>query len=146
MTEFSLSVHVMCLNLKADNVGTSAPSNDRLIKEGDTVKRIGRVVDVPIGPELLVAIGQKRSTVDRLTQTLKGNDTMKRGRSLPIPRTIFWTRYVWFRDNGKHGMLKYYLPDSALLIPFSFDHPWRFVQAGHRSLSNVSSSPPSSLP
>ncbi|EIN03230.1 hypothetical protein PUNSTDRAFT_139751 [Punctularia strigosozonata HHB-11173 SS5] len=37
----------MCLNLEADNVGVSIFGNDRLIKEGDTVKRTGQIVDVP---------------------------------------------------------------------------------------------------
>lgn len=43
----------MCLNLEADNVGVSIFGNDRLIKEGDTVKRTGQIVDVPVGPGLL---------------------------------------------------------------------------------------------
>ncbi|KAI8368541.1 ATP synthase subunit alpha [Blakeslea trispora] len=43
----------MALNLEADNVGIVVFGNDRLIKEGDTVKRTGAIVDVPIGPGLL---------------------------------------------------------------------------------------------
>jgi F-type H+-transporting ATPase subunit alpha len=39
--------------LEADNVDVSIFGNDRLIKEGDTVKRTGQIVDVPVGPELL---------------------------------------------------------------------------------------------
>ena len=42
----------MCLNLEADNVGVSIFGNGRLIKEGDTVKHTGQIVDVPIGPGL----------------------------------------------------------------------------------------------
>ncbi|GAW05978.1 alpha subunit of the F1 sector of mitochondrial F1F0 ATP [Lentinula edodes] len=38
MVEFSSGVRGMCLNLEADNVGVSIFGNDRLIKEGDTVK------------------------------------------------------------------------------------------------------------
>src|SRR5712672_3464217 len=53
MVEFSSGVRGMCLNLEADNVGVSIFGNDRLIKEGDTVKRTGQIVDVPVGPELL---------------------------------------------------------------------------------------------
>ena len=53
MVEFSSSVRGMCLNLEADNVGFSIFGNDRLIKEGDAVKRTGQIVDVPVGPELL---------------------------------------------------------------------------------------------
>jgi F-type H+-transporting ATPase subunit alpha len=43
----------MALNLEADNVGVVVFGNDRLIKQGDIVKRTGAIVDVPIGDELL---------------------------------------------------------------------------------------------
>ena len=43
----------MCPNLEADNVSVSIFSNDHLIKEGDTVKHTGQIVDIPIGPGLL---------------------------------------------------------------------------------------------
>ena len=43
----------MALNLEADNVGIVVFGNDKLIKEGDIVKRTGAIVDVPVGPELL---------------------------------------------------------------------------------------------
>ncbi|KAI8354049.1 ATP synthase subunit alpha [Blakeslea trispora] len=53
MVEFSSGLKGMALNLEADNVGIVVFGNDRLIKEGDTVKRTGAIVDVPIGPGLL---------------------------------------------------------------------------------------------
>ena len=43
----------MALNLEKDNVGIVVFGNDRQIKEGDTVKRTGAIVDVPVGDELL---------------------------------------------------------------------------------------------
>jgi F-type H+-transporting ATPase subunit alpha len=43
----------MALNLESDNVGVVIFGSDRNIKEGDTVKRTGAIVDVPVGPELL---------------------------------------------------------------------------------------------
>ena len=46
-------VHGMCLNLEVDNIGVSIFGNDHVIKEGDTVKRTGQIVNVPIGPGLL---------------------------------------------------------------------------------------------
>merc|ERR1712002_23055 len=52
MVEFSSGVKGMALNLERDNVGIVVFGNDRLIKEGDTVKRTGAIVDVPVGPEL----------------------------------------------------------------------------------------------
>ena len=43
----------MALNLEPDNVGVVVFGNDKLIKEGDIVKRTGAIVDVPIGMGLL---------------------------------------------------------------------------------------------
>lgn len=43
----------MALNLEPDNVGVVVFGNDRLIKEGDIVKRTGAIVDVPVGEDLL---------------------------------------------------------------------------------------------
>ena len=43
----------MALNLEADNVGVVVFGNDKLIKEGDVVKRTGAIVDVPVGMEML---------------------------------------------------------------------------------------------
>ncbi|KAI9024013.1 P-loop containing nucleoside triphosphate hydrolase protein [Hyaloraphidium curvatum] len=53
MVEFSSGLKGMALNLEPDNVGIVVFGNDRLIKEGDTVKRTGNIVDVPIGEGLL---------------------------------------------------------------------------------------------
>lgn len=43
----------MALNLEPDNVGIVVFGNDRLIKEGDLVRRTGNIVDVPVGEGLL---------------------------------------------------------------------------------------------
>lgn len=53
MVEFSSGVRGMALNLENDNVGIVIFGNDRVIKEGDVVKRTGSIVDVPVGKELL---------------------------------------------------------------------------------------------
>ncbi|KAI7898133.1 ATP synthase subunit alpha [Cokeromyces recurvatus] len=53
MVEFSSGLKGMALNLEPDNVGIVVFGNDRLIKEGDTVKRTGAIVDVPVGPGIL---------------------------------------------------------------------------------------------
>ncbi|MBS0257611.1 MAG: F0F1 ATP synthase subunit alpha [Proteobacteria bacterium] len=53
MVEFPGGIRGMALNLEADNVGVVIFGSDRDIKEGDTVKRTGAIVDVPVGPELL---------------------------------------------------------------------------------------------
>ncbi|KAH9479532.1 Alpha subunit of the F1 sector of mitochondrial F1F0 ATP synthase [Psilocybe cubensis] len=217
MVEFSSGVRGMCLNLEADNVGVSIFGNDRLIKEGDTVRRTGQIVDVPVGPGLLgrvvdalgdpidgkgpivaaerrraslkapgilprrsvnqpmmtglkpidamvpigrgqreliigdrqtgktavaidtilnqkrwndgqeedkklycvyVAIGQKRSTVAQLVQTLEENDAMKytiivaatASEAAPLQYLAPFSGCAmgeWFRDNGKHALIVY---------------------------------------
>lgn len=43
----------MALNLEPDNVGVVVFGNDKLIKEGDVVKRTGAIVDVPVGQGML---------------------------------------------------------------------------------------------
>ncbi|XP_068616940.1 ATP synthase subunit alpha, mitochondrial-like [Brachionichthys hirsutus] len=53
MVEFSSGLKGMSLNLEPDNVGVVVFGNDKLIKEGDIVKRTGAIVDVPVGQELL---------------------------------------------------------------------------------------------
>ncbi len=53
MVEFANGVQGMALNLEADNVGIVIFGSDAEIKEGDTVKRTGTIVDVPVGKGLL---------------------------------------------------------------------------------------------
>ncbi|MFP6758217.1 MAG: F0F1 ATP synthase subunit alpha, partial [Alphaproteobacteria bacterium] len=53
MVEFPGGIRGMALNLEADNVGVVIFGDDRTIKEGDTVKRTGAIVDVPVGKGLL---------------------------------------------------------------------------------------------
>jgi F-type H+-transporting ATPase subunit alpha len=79
MVEFPGGVKGMALNLERDNVGVVIFGEDRGIKEGDTVKRLGEIVDVPVGKGLLGRVvdalgnpidgkgpikAEKRSTVD----------------------------------------------------------------------------------
>ena len=53
MVEFGNGMKGMALNLETDNVGIVIFGSDREIKEGDTVKRTGAIVEVPVGKELL---------------------------------------------------------------------------------------------
>ncbi|GHJ88522.1 hypothetical protein NliqN6_4924 [Naganishia liquefaciens] len=66
MVEFASGVRGMALNLEADNVGVTLFGNDRTVKEGDSVKRTGAIVDVPVGMELLGRV------VDALGQPIDG--------------------------------------------------------------------------
>jgi len=71
MVEFENGVRGMALNLESDNVGIVIFGSERDIKEGQTVKRTGAIVDVPIGKELLGRV------VDAL-----GNPIDGKGRSM----------------------------------------------------------------
>ncbi len=53
MVEFPGNIRGMALNLETDNVGVVIFGTDSTIKEGDTVKRTGAIVDVPVGRGLL---------------------------------------------------------------------------------------------
>jgi len=53
MVEFPGGIKGMALNLEFDNVGVVIFGDDRTISEGDTVKRTGTIVDVPVGKGLL---------------------------------------------------------------------------------------------
>ncbi|MCA0405716.1 MAG: F0F1 ATP synthase subunit alpha [Proteobacteria bacterium] len=53
MVEFENGIRGMALNLESDNVGVVIFGSDRDIKEGQTVKRTGAIVDVPVGKGLL---------------------------------------------------------------------------------------------
>merc|ERR1719311_816836 len=73
MVEFQSGLKGMALNLETDNVGVVIFGDDRTIMEGDTVKRTGAIVDVPIGPELLGRV------VDALGQPIDGAEPMSTG-------------------------------------------------------------------
>ncbi|EFL89598.1 F0F1 ATP synthase subunit alpha [Ahrensia sp. R2A130] len=71
MVEFPGGIQGMALNLETDNVGVVIFGNDRSIKEGDTVKRTGSIVDVPVGKELLGRV------VDGLGNPIDGKGPIK---------------------------------------------------------------------
>ena len=71
MVEFANGMKGMALNLETDNVGVVIFGNDRDIKEGDTVKRTGAIVEVPVGKELLGRV------VDPLGNPIDGKGPIK---------------------------------------------------------------------
>ncbi|ESW95933.1 ATP synthase subunit alpha, mitochondrial [Ogataea parapolymorpha DL-1] len=217
LVEFASGVKGMALNLEPGQVGIVLFGSDREVKEGEIVKRTGKIVDVPIGPGMLgrvvdalgnpidgkgpieatgyaiaqlkapgilprrsvfepmqtglkavdalvpigrgqreliigdrqtgktavaldtilnqkrwndgndeskklycvyVAVGQKRSTVAQLVQTLEQNDAMKysivvaatASEAAPLQYLAPFTACAiaeWFRDNGKHALIVY---------------------------------------
>ena len=52
LVEFSSGINGMALNLEEDNVGIAIFGEDTHIREGDSVKRTGRIASVPVGPAL----------------------------------------------------------------------------------------------
>ncbi|MBY0501206.1 MAG: F0F1 ATP synthase subunit alpha [Alphaproteobacteria bacterium] len=71
MVEFSCGIKGMALNLEPDNVGIVIFGEDREIREGDTVKRTGQIVEVPIGRGLLGRV------VDALGNPIDGKGPLK---------------------------------------------------------------------
>jgi F-type H+-transporting ATPase subunit alpha len=71
MVEFENATRGMALNLETDNVGIVIFGNDREIKEGQTVKRTGSIVDVPVGKGLLGRV------VDALGYPIDGKGPIK---------------------------------------------------------------------
>ena len=65
MVEFENGTRGMALNLESDNVGIVIFGGDREIKEGQTVKRTGAIVDVPIGKGLLGRVVDALGQSDR---------------------------------------------------------------------------------
>ena len=71
MVEFPGGIMGMALNLELDNVGVVIFGDDRDIKEGDIVRRTGKIVEVPTGPELLGRV------VDGLGNPIDGKGPLK---------------------------------------------------------------------
>ncbi|PWW79308.1 ATP synthase F1, alpha subunit [Tuber magnatum] len=71
LVEFASGVKGMCLNLEAGQVGVVLFGSDRLVKEGETVKRTGEIVDVPVGPGILGRV------VDALGNPIDGKGPLK---------------------------------------------------------------------
>ena len=71
MVEFDGGIAGMALNLEKDNVGVVIFGSDKDIKEGDTVKRTGAIVDVPTGKGLLGRV------VDALGNPIDGKGPLK---------------------------------------------------------------------
>lgn len=71
MVEFPSGIKGMALNLEQDNVGIVIFGDDRDIKEGDIVRRTGKIVEVPVGKELLGRV------VDGLGNPIDGKGPLK---------------------------------------------------------------------
>lgn len=81
LLEFEGGVYAMALNLERDFVGAVMLGSDVNIKEGDTVKRTGRIMSVPVGEELLGRV------VNSLGQAIDGKGSILTDKTMPIERT-----------------------------------------------------------
>jgi F-type H+-transporting ATPase subunit alpha len=81
LLEFPGGLTGMVLNLEEDNVGAVLLGRDDNIKEGDEVKRTGRIMEVPIGPEMVGRV------VDGLGAPIDGKGPIKTDKFGPIERT-----------------------------------------------------------
>jgi F-type H+-transporting ATPase subunit alpha len=78
LLEFPNDVYGMALNLEEDNVGVVIMGNDKEIKEGDIVKPTGRVVEVPVGDELIGRV------VNAIGQPLDGKGPIRTTKTRPV--------------------------------------------------------------
>ena len=80
LLEFPNGVMGMVLNLEEDHVGVVLLGNDTLIREGDEVRRTGRIVEVPVGDALLGRV------VNALGQPIDGKGELVTTKARPVER------------------------------------------------------------
>jgi F-type H+-transporting ATPase subunit alpha len=80
LVEFPHNIMGMALNLEEDNVGCVLFGEDTLISEGDQVKRTGRIVEVPVGEELLGRV------INPLGIPSDGKGDIQTSQTLPVER------------------------------------------------------------
>lgn len=78
LLEFDGGIYAMALNLEAESVGAVMLGSEENIKEGDTVKRTGRIVSVPVGEQLLGRV------VDALGKPIDGKGPIETTEFSPI--------------------------------------------------------------
>ena len=96
LLDFGHDIYGMVLNLEEDHIGAVLLGDDSLIKEGDEVRRTGRVVEVPVGDALLGRV------VNALGQPVDGKGPVVTDRSRQIervaPGVMTRSRLRWERD------------------------------------------------
>ena len=80
MLEFTHGVFGIALNLEEQSVGAVLLGDFKAIKEGDVVKRTGRIISVPVGEEMLGRV------VNALGQPIDGKGPIQTKQFLPIER------------------------------------------------------------
>lgn len=80
LLEFPNEIFGMVMNLESDNVGAVLLGDDSLVKEGDTVKRTGQVMEVPVGDAMLGRV------VNALGQPIDGLGAISTAKTRQIER------------------------------------------------------------
>ena len=80
LVEFKDNLFGIALNLEEDSVGAVILGSDRAVKEGDEVRTTGRIVEVPVGLELLGRV------VDPLGRAIDGKGAIQTGKTRPVER------------------------------------------------------------
>ncbi|MFZ1082492.1 MAG: F0F1 ATP synthase subunit alpha, partial [Candidatus Kryptoniota bacterium] len=80
LIEFPNGVFGMALNLEEDNVGCMLFGNDTLVKEGDQVRRTGKVMSMPVGEAMLGRV------INPLGQPIDGKGAIDTKEFLPVER------------------------------------------------------------
>src|ERR1700733_6594349 len=82
MLEFPHGLYGIALNLEEESVGAVLLGHSTAIKEGDTVKRTGRIISVPVGEETVGRV------VNALGQPLDGKGPIASKTFMPIERLL----------------------------------------------------------
>jgi F-type H+-transporting ATPase subunit alpha len=80
LVEFPGGLYGMTLNLEEDNVGCVLFGEDTHVKEGDAAKRTGRIMEIPVGEEMLGRV------INPLGQPIDGKGPIKAAKNMPIER------------------------------------------------------------
>src|SRR6187455_149521 len=108
MIEFPGNVFGLALNLEQDSVGSVVLGEYKNIREGDTVKTTGRILEVPVGRELLGRV------VDALGQPIDGKGPIKATKSAPIERVA--PGVIYRKSVGQPVQTGYKAVDSMVPI------------------------------
>src|SRR3954469_7323107 len=108
MIEFPGNVFGLALNLEQDSVGTVVLGDYKGIREGDTVKTTGRILEVPVGRELLGRV------VDALGTPIDGKGPLKTTQTAPIERVA--PGVIYRKSVGQPVQTGYKAVDSMVPI------------------------------
>jgi F-type H+-transporting ATPase subunit alpha len=108
MLEFPGNTFGLALNLEQDSVGAVVLGEYKHLREGDTVKTTGRILEVPVGPELLGRV------VDSLGQPIDGKGPINASKTSPIERVA--PGVIYRKSVGQPVQTGYKAVDSMVPI------------------------------